>query len=447
MSLRFGTDGVRGLAGAELSPELVLTLGRAAARVLGSDTFVVGRDTRASGPMLQAALSAGLAAEGADVVDLGVIPTPGVAAVAAGRAAAAAVISASHNPHHDNGVKLLAPGGTKLTDEQEQRVEAEMSDLGAARRDQAAPPARIGSLVADHDALGWYCEHVVESLEGRTLDGLRVVLDCANGAASATAERIVSRAGADVVDVLANRPDGVNINAGSGSTDPAGLAGAVRAAGADAGLAFDGDADRVIAVDEHGDIVDGDRLLALFAVDLKDRDRLAGDTLVATVMSNLGLEKAMAAAGIRVHRTPVGDRNVLEALDANRWSLGGEQSGHIIFRDVATTGDGVLSGLMLLDLVSRSGRKLSELAREAMVSLPQVQLNVDVPPGSGAVSSPRVAEAVRVVEAELGSGGRVVLRPSGTEPLVRVMVEADTEDAAQAAARRLVEAVRDAAAQ
>ena len=445
MSLRFGTDGVRGLAGAELSPELVMTLGRAAARVLGSGTFVVGRDTRASGPMLQAALSAGLAAEGADVVDLGVIPTPGVAAVAAGRAVAAAVISASHNPYHDNGVKLLAPGGLKLTDDQEQRVEAEMSVLAASQLGKSAPPARIGSLVADHHALGWYCEHVVEALGGRKLGGLKVVLDCANGAASATAERIVAGAGADVVEVLANTPDGFNLNSGSGSTDPSLLAGAVRASGADVGLAFDGDADRVIAVDEHGDVVDGDRLLALFAVDLKNRGRLAGDTLVATVMSNLGLEKAMAAAGIRVHRTPVGDRNVLEALDANGWSLGGEQSGHIIFRDVATTGDGVLSGLMLLDLVSRSGRRLSQLAGEAMVSLPQVQLNVEVPPGSRAVSSPRVTEAVRSVEAELGSGGRVVLRASGTEPLVRVMVEAGTEAVAQAAARRLVDAVRHAA--
>ena len=445
MSLRFGTDGVRGLAGAELSPELVLTLGRAAARVLGSGIFVVGRDTRVSGPMLQAALSAGLAAEGADVVDLGVIPTPGVAAVAAGRGVAAAVISASHNPYHDNGVKLLAPGGTKLTDDQEKLVEAEMRDLGAARGDRATTPSRIGSVGADPDALGWYCQRVVGNLDGRTLEGMKVALDCANGAATATAERILAAAGADVVEVLAAQPDGFNINAGSGSTDPSGLAGAVRASGADAGLAFDGDADRVIAVDEHGEVIDGDRLLALFAVDLKGRGRLAGDTLVATVMSNLGLENAMQAAGIRVHRTPVGDRNVLEALDGNGWSLGGEQSGHIIFRDHATTGDGVLSGLMLLDLVRRSGRKLSDLAGEAMVSLPQVLLNVEVPAGSQAVSSSQVTEAVRAVEAELGSGGRVVLRASGTEPLVRVMVEAGTEDVAQVAARRLVDAVREAA--
>lgn len=445
MSLRFGTDGVRGVAGSELSPELVLALGRAAAKVLGGGQFIVGRDTRLSGPMLQAALSAGITAEGVDVVDIGVAPTPAVAALADERGVAAAVISASHNPFYDNGVKLLASGGLKLNDDQEARIEAEIA-RGRPERSPAVSRPAIGRLVPDTDAIGWYCGRVVESLEGRQVGGIRVVVDCANGAATATAERILAGAGADVADVIAAQPDGTNINEGCGSTDPSGLVESVRAHGADVGLALDGDADRVIAVDEQGRVVDGDRLLAMFAADLRERGRLAGSTLVVTVMSNLGLQNAMEGAGVRVHRTAVGDRNVLEALDGNGWSLGGEQSGHIIFRDLATTGDGVLSGLLLLDLVKRSGRKLSDLAADAMVSLPQVLRNVEVPAGSPPVAdSPRVRSEVRAVERELGAGGRVVLRASGTEPMVRVMVEAETEEAAASAAQRLVEAVEEAA--
>jgi phosphoglucosamine mutase len=442
VSLRFGTDGVRGRAGAELTAEFVLALGRAAARVLGGREFVVGRDTRVSGPMLQAALSAGIASEGTGVVDLGVVPTPAVAAVAAVKGVPAAVVSASHNPYHDNGVKLLGAGGLKLTDAQEERIEAAVA--GPALDGGASP--EVGRLTSDADALGWYCDRVVGTLEGRSLGGMRVVVDCANGAASATAPRILSAAGAELVDVLSAAPDGFNINAGCGSTDPSTLAEAVRTTGADAGLALDGDADRVIAVDERGEIVDGDRLLALFATDMRSRGCLRGDTLVVTVMSNLGLQKAMESTGIGVHRTAVGDRNVLEALDAKRWSLGGEQSGHIIFRDLATTGDGVMSGLFLLDLVKRSGRKLSELAGESMASLPQVLRNVEINPGGALVTlSPTVASEVRAVEEELGTAGRVVLRASGTEPLVRVMVEAETEHEAATAAQRLVDAVKEAA--
>ena len=457
MTLRFGTDGVRGVAGKELTAELVLALGRAAARTLFTKTdhqvFLVGRDTRLSGPMLQAALSAGLSAEGADVVDLGVVPTPGVAAVAASRGLPAAVVSASHNPFQDNGVKLLSAGGRKLTDAEEEKIEALLAEIAGprrTRRDGAAPVAggkrsgeRVGRLSSDPEALEWYCERVVSALEGRGLAGIRVVVDCANGAASTTAERILSSAGATVVDVLAAEPDGTNINAGCGSTDPSRLAAVVRSKRADAGLALDGDADRVIAVDGDGEVVDGDRLLVLFARDLKARGRLAGDTVVVTVMSNLGLRRAMASSGIRVHETPVGDRHVLEALDANGWSLGGEQSGHIIFRDVATTGDGVLSGLMLLDVVRREGRPLSELAAESMMRLPQVIRNVTVGAGSASevASSEGVCSEVLRVEKELGSDGRVLLRPSGTEPLVRVMVEAPTEEAAEEAAGRLERAV------
>jgi phosphoglucosamine mutase len=269
-------------------------------------------------------------------------------------------------------------------------------------------------------------------------------LDCANGAATTTAPDVFAGAGADVVEVLAAGPDGRNINAGCGSTDPSGLARAVVRHRADAGLAFDGDADRVIAVDGRGAVVDGDRLLALFALDLRARGRLADDTVVVTVMSNLGFHQAMAASGVTVHQTPVGDRHVLEALDANGWSLGGEQSGHLVFRDVATTGDGALTGLLLLDLVGRAGRPLADLASEVMVRLPQVLRNVPVAgvdARAGLAASDRVRAEVAAVEGELSGRGRVLLRPSGTEPLVRVMVEAETEDVARRAADRLVAAV------
>jgi phosphoglucosamine mutase len=454
VSLRFGTDGVRGEAGTDLTPELVLALGRAAARVLaaasGAPAFVVGRDTRWSGPMLQAALSAGLAAEGVEVVDLGVIPTPGVAAVAAARGLPAAVISASHNPYADNGVKLFAAGGRKLSEGDERRVEADLDRLtrpGASLAGASLGPVAgsgIGRLKLDPDARGWYCDRVVAALEGRRLEGVRVVLDCANGAAVATAPDILAGAGADVVEVLAAAPDGCNINAGCGSTDPSVLAAAVLAYRADAGLAFDGDADRVIAVDGAGAVVDGDRLLGLFAVDLRRRGRLAEDTVVVTVMTNLGFHLAMSGAGVTVHQTKVGDRHVLEALDEHGWSLGGEQSGHLIFRDLATTGDGVLSGLLLLDLMARTQQPLARLAAEVMDRLPQVLRNLAVSNRDALARAEPVWAEVRAVEAELGDHGRVLLRQSGTEPVVRVMVEAPTEEAANQAADRLVAAVQAA---
>jgi phosphoglucosamine mutase len=441
VSLRFGTDGVRGVAGSELTPELVVALGRAAASVLTSDlpgrpVLLVGRDTRRSGPLLQAALSAGLAAEGVDVVDLGILPTPGVAAVAAERGLPAAVISASHNPYTDNGIKLFAPGGRKLSESEEQRIEV---GLGARRAGRSG--SDLGRLQADADARAWYCARVVAALEGRRLYGTRVVLDCANGAAVATAPDILTAAGAEVVEVLAASPDGSNINAGCGSTDPSGLAEAVVRGGADVGLAFDGDADRVIAVDGTGAVVDGDRLLGLFATDLRRRGRLAGDTVVVTVMTNLGFHQAMAVAGVTVHQTPVGDRHVLQALDEHGWSLGGEQSGHLIFRDLATTGDGVLSGLLLLDLIGRARQPLAALAAAVMDRLPQVLRNVTVTDRDALAGAERVWAEVRKIESELGGRGRVLLRQSGTEPLVRVMVEAPTEQAAAAAADRLVAAV------
>lgn len=433
--LKFGTDGVRGVANVELTPELVLALGRAAARVLGGSTFLIGRDTRRSGPLVQAALTAGLAGEGVDVVDLGVLPTPGVAFVSARRRLPAAVISASHNSYTDNGVKFFAAGGRKLTDDVEERLEGE---IGLAGADATA----VGS-VRTEDATADYVDHLVASNDGRSLRGLHVVLDCANGAASAVAPAAVRALGA-TVDVIHAEPDGTNINAHCGSTFPADLQRAVREREADAGLAFDGDADRVLAVDHRGDLVDGDHLLALFALDRRERGLLVGETLVVTVMSNLGLRLAMADRGIAVQETPVGDRHVLEALEAGGWSLGGEQSGHIIFPELATTGDGTLTGIQLLDLVVRAERRLADLVPDAMTQLPQVLRNVAVGGRDGLADASAVWDEVAAVEAELGDHGRVVLRASGTESLVRVMVEAPTAELAAAAADRLADAVTTA---
>jgi phosphoglucosamine mutase len=455
LTLRFGTDGVRGVAGSELTPELVLALGRAAARVAGvaGRPFVVGRDTRLSGPLLQSAFTAGVAAEGFDVVDLGVLPTPAVVDAALERGAPAATISASHNPFADNGIKLLSAGGRKLTDELEAEVERILADLlgdeGKAAGGGPRSGAGLGRVSTDPDAAARYCERVAGVLEGRSVAGLRVALDCANGASSVTARAILAGAGAEMAAVLADHPDGTNINDGCGSTDPSRLAAAVVEHGADVGLAFDGDADRVIAVDEHGALVDGDRLIALFATDLHARGRLAGPGVAVTVMTNLGFHRAMAAAGIEVVTTPVGDRSVLGALEDHDWTLGGEQSGHVIFRrlgppgpagggfGLAPTGDGVLTGLLLLDLLVRRARPLSELAAGAMVRFPQVLVNVPVVDHRALAGAAPVWDEVRRLEAVLGETGRILIRPSGTEPLVRVMVEAASEEAAHDAARRL----------
>jgi phosphoglucosamine mutase len=462
VTLRFGTDGLRGVAGSELTPELTLALGRSAARELGipGKRFLVGRDTRRSGPLLLAALAAGLAAEGVEVVDLGVLPTPGVAALAAMEGAPAAVISASHNPFPDNGIKLFAAGGIKLAEDVEGRVEAGLAAAAGESIDGATRPgpaswrapasvasagpkvgSAVGSVATDPEARQRYQEQLLRSLEGRRLDGLRVALDLGHGAATATAAELMRASGAELVALLGNAPDGTNINAGCGSTDPSRLAAAVVAERADAGLAFDGDADRVIAVDAAGEVVDGDRVIALSALDLRRRGRLVGDTVVVTVMTNLGFHLSMTEQGIAVHQTPVGDRYVLEALQRGGWSLGGEQSGHVIFRDLATTGDGQLCGLQLLDIMARTGRTLADLAGSAMDRLPQVLRNVEVADRSALEGASAVWDEVRSVEAELGSDGRVLLRSSGTEPLIRVMVEARTEASAFAAADRLVAAV------
>jgi len=436
VSLTFGTDGVRGVANAEITPELVLTLGRAAARVLGTGPWLVGRDTRISGSMLNAALSAGLAAEGADVVDLGVLPTPAVAAACAARGLPGAVISASHNSFEDNGVKLFAPGGRKLADDVEARIEAE---LRAPRTDALLTGGDLGSLHADDGARAAYIDHVIAALDGRTLDAMRVILDCANGAASDVAAEVFHRAGATVT-VLHADPDGTNINDQCGATAPKSLQDAVRRVGGGAiGLAFDGDADRVLAVAEDASLVDGDQILALCALDLRDRGRLVDDSVVVTVMSNLGFRLAMEEAGVHVVVTKVGDRYVLEALEAGGLSLGGEQSGHVIFSDLASTGDGVLTGLLLADLVHRKAETLSALSTAVMTRLPQVLRSVRLDDLAGLDDATEVWDAVRAVEAELGDHGRVLLRPSGTEPVIRVMVEAPTAEQADAAAARLTD--------
>ncbi|MEZ5179342.1 MAG: phosphoglucosamine mutase [Acidimicrobiales bacterium] len=410
--------------------------------MLGGSRWLIGSDTRRSGPLLAAALAAGLASEGVEVVDLGVVPTPGVAHLAAADGLPAAMISASHNPFGDNGIKLFAAGGRKLSDEVEATLEAELAALGGQGDPRPRPEgAGVGTLRRDPDAVARYRHHLVTAvLDGRRLDGLRVVVDTANGAVSGLAADVLGALGAEVTAVH-DAPDGTNINDGCGSTHPEDLQAAVVAAGADVGLAFDGDADRVLAVDGDGALVDGDQIIALCAIDLHERGRLAHDTVVVTVMSNLGFRTAMAARGIAVVDTAVGDRYVLEALDAGGFSLGGEQSGHVIFRELASTGDGLLTGLVLLDVVRRAGRPLAELAAGAMTRLPQVLVNVRTPRRDPLVLE-HLAPDVAAAEARLGDRGRVLLRTSGTEPLVRVMVEAPTDAEAHEVAEALADAAR-----
>jgi phosphoglucosamine mutase len=437
-SARFGTDGVRGVANEELTADLALALGRATARVLPSVAFVVGRDTRRSGPLLQAALSAGLATEGADVIDLGVLPTPGVAHLAERRGVPGAMVSASHNPFGDNGIKLFSALGTKLAVEAEAEVERELESI---LEDPDRPPRRptgrgVGRIIVDPDAVDLYRDHLLTATDGGTLAGLDIVVDCANGAASVVAPEGLAGLGATVT-TLHDDPDGININDKCGSTDPGELSRTVTARGADLGLALDGDADRVIAVDHTGAIVDGDVLLALFALDLADRGQLAGNTVVVTVMTNLGFRLTMEGRGIAVRETDVGDRHVLAALDADGLSLGGEQSGHIIFRSRSTTGDGTLTGIVLADLMRRSGRSLADLAHGLVVRVPQVLVNVPIPQPGRLTDCVEVWDEVAKLQATLGTEGRVLLRASGTEPLVRVMVEARDEAQANAVAAQL----------
>ncbi|MEU8007003.1 phosphoglucosamine mutase [Catellatospora sp. NPDC049111] len=442
MARLFGTDGVRGLANADLSPELALSLAVAAAHTLpDSDReqpplVVVGRDPRASGEMLEAAVVAGLASAGANVVRVGVLPTPGVAYLTAEvRADFGVMISASHNPMPDNGIKFFAAGGHKLTDEQEDAIEAA---LGATwTRPTGAQVGRVHDLL---DGAEHYTTHLVQAT-GHPLAGLKVVVDCAHGAASDVAPEAFREAGAEVIAINAE-PDGLNINDECGATHLGPLKAAVVEHGAHLGIAVDGDADRCLAVDASGAEVDGDQIMAILALAMRDAGALANDTLVATVMSNLGLRIAMREAGITLVETKVGDRYVLEELRAGGFSLGGEQSGHVVFTEHATTGDGVLTGLRLLARVAQTGKPLAELA--AVVNrLPQVLINVRVA-DKAVARAPEILAAVAAAEAQLHGSGRVLLRPSGTEQLVRVMVEAASEDIAQKIAEDIAADVRAA---
>jgi len=442
MARLFGTDGVRGLANEFLTPELALGLASAAVLELGSGErplVYAGRDPRPSGELLEAAVVAGVLAAGGDVVRLGVIPTPAVAlAVARGAATEAPgalgiMISASHNPMPDNGIKLFGPGGSKVPDDVEDRIEAR---LGAAAERPVG--AAVGRVRADFGGQAqWYVDALTSTVE-TDLAGVRVVVDCANGAAAQVGPAAYRAAGADVT-VLNDDLSGYRINDNCGATHLDVLQAAVLAAGADVGLAHDGDADRCLAVNAAGEVVDGDQILAVLAVGSKERGRLAHDAVAVTVMSNLGFRQAMTAHGIAVEETAVGDRYVLERMLARGLSLGGEQSGHTILLDHAPTGDGVLTGLALLARIASTGRSLADLAA-VMQRLPQALVSVAVADKQAALDTTR--ELAAVVEAELDGQGRVLVRPSGTEPLLRVMVEAPTQDAAQAAAERIASAVR-----
>ncbi|MGI9601174.1 MAG: phosphoglucosamine mutase [Acidimicrobiales bacterium] len=431
---RFGTDGVRGRAHVDITPAYVRALGRAAAAELG-DSFYIGRDTRVSGPEFQAALAAGLDDVGARSVLLGVAPTPAVAKLCALDDRPGAVISASHNPWSDNGIKLFAAGGRKLDD----RVQAEIQ----AHLDHDEQPTSGGGRAAeDSDADAYvrrYMDAVVGSVRGRRFDGHEVVIDCANGASVRTAPTVFQELGV-ALDVMHAVPDGENINDRCGSNHPESLQARVIESGAELGFAFDGDADRVVAVDHTGRLIDGDQIIAICAIDRQARSLLPDDTVVVTVMTNLGFRLGMAERSITVVDTRVGDRYVLEALDRGGWSLGGEQSGHVIFGDLATTGDGLLTAVQLLDVVHRRGVPLAQLADEAMHRLPQVLENVRVDRVPDDLAF--LDAAVASVNAELDGRGRVLVRPSGTEPLVRVMVEAEEADHAQALADQLVEVVQ-----
>ncbi|WP_104166810.1 phosphoglucosamine mutase [Arthrobacter sp. SX1312] len=443
MSKLFGTDGVRGLANGLITAELSLQLAQAAAVVLGHNasdgrrpTAVIARDPRISGEFIAAAVEAGLASSGVDVYDAGVLPTPAAAFLVADLGADFGVmISASHNPAPDNGIKFLARGGNKLSDALEDAIEDEMA------RPRLRPVAgEVGRIQRFADAEDRYVVHLLKTLPHR-LEGLKVVIDCAHGAASGCSPEVFRDAGADII-VIGADPDGVNINDGYGSTHLEKLQSAVLEHGADLGIAHDGDADRCLAVDHEGTIVDGDQIMAVMALAMKDAGKLKDNTLVATVMSNLGLKIALREAGVTIMETGVGDRYVLEGMRDGGYSLGGEQSGHVIFAEYATTGDGVLTGLQLASRMAGTGKSLKELAA-VMTKLPQVLINVRGVDRSAANSDEGVQDAVREAEAILGETGRVLLRPSGTEPVVRVMVEAADLVTAQRIADSLAATVQE----
>jgi phosphoglucosamine mutase len=437
----FGTDGVRGVANRDLTPELAFAIGRAAVTALGGDgrpRLVVGRDTRISGLMLESAMAAGACSAGGDVIRVGMVPTPAVAFMTPDlEAQIGAVVSASHNPAGDNGIKLFSRDGFKLPDEVEDEIERLVRE-GDGPRPEGGGVGRIIDAVEEPDR---YLDHLAAAAEA-PLDGMRIVVDGANGAAFRLGPQALRRLGARVEAINAD-PDGTNINAGCGAAHPEVVAAAVTELGADAGVAFDGDADRAVFADADGGIIDGDQVLTACALAMKERGVLSKDTVVVTVMSNLGLHLALEAAGISVVETQVGDRYVLEEMRRTGAGLGGEQSGHVIFLDQATTGDGLLAAVRFLSLAARRGVPVRVLA-SAMRRFPQVLESVAADDPAAVVSSSEVAAAVRAAETALGKRGRVLVRPSGTEPVVRVMVEAETEDEARNHVETVAAAVRRA---
>ncbi len=443
MGKYFGTDGVRGVANSELTPELAFKLGRAGGYVLTKDTkdkpkVLIGRDTRISGEMLEGALVAGLLSIGAEVMRLGVISTPGVAYLSrVMNADAGVMISASHNPVQDNGIKFFGPDGFKLTDEQEAEIESYLD----AEEDTLPRPtgADIGSVSDYFEGGQKYISYLKQTVEEEFLN-IHVAVDCAHGATSSLATHLFADLEADI-STMGSSPDGLNINEGVGSTHPEKLAAFVLERGADVGLAFDGDGDRLIAVDEKGQIVDGDQIMFIIGKYLSLKSRLNKNTIVSTVMSNMGFYKALEENGMNSVKTAVGDRYVVEEMRENDYNLGGEQSGHIVFLDFNTTGDGLLTGIQLVNIMKATGKRLSELAGE-MTIFPQKLVNVRVTDKHAVTQNEKVAEVIATVEAEMAGNGRVLVRPSGTEPLVRVMVEAATGEACESYVNRIAEVVR-----
>ncbi|WP_136683873.1 phosphoglucosamine mutase [Falsirhodobacter xinxiangensis] len=442
----FGTDGVRGTANtAPMTAEVALRLGLAAgkffSRHTGARRVVIGKDTRLSGYMLENALTAGLTSMGMNVLLLGPVPTPAVGFLTRSmRADLGVMISASHNPHHDNGIKFFGPDGFKLSDAAEAEIEAL---LGAEIA--LAAPAEIGRAKRIEDGRGRYQEYAKTTFpQGLRLDGLKVVIDCANGAAYRAAPEVLWELGAEVIPV-GTAPNGKNINLGCGSTHPEAAAEAVVAHGADVGITLDGDADRVMILDQNGRVADGDQIMALLAARWADEGKLKGGALVATVMSNLGLERFLQGRGLRLERTPVGDRYVVERMREGGFNLGGEQSGHIVMTDYTTTGDGLVAGLQFLAEMARSGRAASELV-QSFETVPQMLKNVRYAAGQEPLADPRVQKAVAGAEAQLAGSGRLLIRKSGTEPLIRVMAEAEDPAILEAAVGSVVAAIQDATA-
>lgn len=442
MGKYFGTDGVRGVANSELTPELAFKIVRFGGYVLRTHKnrpkVLIGRDTRISGHMLEGALVAGLLSIGAEVMRLGVISTPGVAYLTKALGAEAGImISASHNPVQDNGIKFFGPDGFKLSDEQEEEIEALLDQ----EEDNLPRPtgSDLGQVSDYFEGVQKYLQYLKQTVD-EEFTGLHIALDCAHGATSSLATHLFADLDADVSTIGAS-PNGLNINDGVGSTHPETLAEFVKEKEADIGLAFDGDGDRLIAIDENGKIVDGDQIMFICAKYLKEQGMLNGDTVVSTVMSNLGFYKALEANGLKSVQTAVGDRYVVEAMKKNNYNLGGEQSGHIIFLDYNTTGDGLLTAIQLVNIMKTKGKKLSELASE-MKKFPQLLINVKVQDKQAVMENEKVKAVIEEVEKEMNGNGRILVRPSGTEPLVRVMAEAPTEDECQRYVKKIVEVIK-----